>query len=103
MNKALVGIIMGSDSDLPIMSAAALMRNNFVQHTLYEVIRLVYNHLPNENQFIADESIQVLKRYLHKNSLATHWLECPEVNSANFPALGCSWMTSCVQHTGQTN
>lgn len=67
------------------------------------VTALVYNHLPNENQFIADESIQVLKRYLHKNSLATHWLECPEVNSANFPALGCSWMTSCVQHTGQTN
>jgi len=60
------------------------------------VTALVYNHLPNENQFIADESIQVLKRYLLNNSPKTHWMECPEVNGAEFPGLGCTWMTSCV-------
>ncbi|WP_320167856.1 dethiobiotin synthase [Mangrovibacterium marinum] len=65
------------------------------------VAALVYNHLPNENQFIAEESMQVLKRYLHNNSPETHWMECPEVNGADFPALGCSWMTASAPNTEQ--
>jgi len=61
-------------------------------HRNIPVAALVYNHLPNENTLIAEESIQVLKRYLLHKTPDTRFIECPEIRGESYPTLGCNWL-----------
>lgn len=45
-----------------------------------QVKALVYDHFPNENNTLTEESRNVFKKYLHENSPKTVIIDCPEVN-----------------------
>ena len=52
-----------------------------------EIKAVVYNHLPEENRLIADESCRFFQEYLNEHCPETFWLECPVVEGDDYPEL----------------